>query len=61
MRKILIIAAAAVITAIVASGATVIVAQSAKDHTGTASNAVDMMQLMKDAKGLADEKADPVD
>jgi len=61
MRRILIIAAAAIITAIVASGATVIVAQSAKDSTATVSNAVDMMQLMKDAKNLADERADPVD
>ena len=59
MRQILIVAAAAIITAIVASGATVIVAQSAKDTT--VSNAVDMMQLMKDARNRADERADPVD
>jgi|EndMetStandDraft_5_1072996.scaffolds.fasta_scaffold116854_2 type II secretory pathway pseudopilin PulG len=61
MRQILIIAAAAIITAIVASGATVIVAQSAKNNTDTVSNAVDMMQLMKDARNRADERADPVD
>ena len=62
MRQIVIVAATAIITAIAASSATVIIAQSPKNpDAATVSSAVDMVQLMKDAKNLADEKADPVD
>jgi hypothetical protein len=62
MRKLIIIAATAVITAIAASWATVIIAQSPKNPgAATLSSAVDMVQLMKDAKSRADENADPVD
>jgi hypothetical protein len=62
MRQIVIVAATAIITAIAASSATVIIAQSPKTpDAATVSSAVDMVQLMKDAKNLADEKADPVD
>ena len=62
MRQIVIVAATAIITAIAASSATVIIAQSPNNpDAATLSSAVDMVQLMKDAKNLADEKADPVD
>jgi hypothetical protein len=62
MRQIVIIAATAMITAIAASWATVIIAQARKSpDAAVVSSAVDMIQLMKGAKNLADEKADPVD
>jgi hypothetical protein len=62
MRQIVIVGVTAMITAIAASWATVIIAQAPKPaDAAVVSSAVDMMQLMKAARNLADEKADPVD
>ena len=61
MRPIVIIAAA-MIMAIAASWATVIIAQSPKNPGATGMlSATDLVQQVKNAKNLADEKADPVD
>lgn len=57
MRPIVIIAAA-MVTAIAASWATVIIAQSPRSPDPSVAH---MMQLMRDAANLADAKADPVD
>jgi len=60
MRQVVIVAA--VVAATAASWATVIIAQSPKNPGATGMlNATDLMQQVKDAKNLADEKADPVD
>jgi len=61
MRQIVIIATTAMITAIAASWATVIIAQARKNPDAAVVSAAELMQLMKGAKNLADEKADPVD
>jgi hypothetical protein len=61
MRQIVIIATTAMITAIAASWATVIIAQARKNPDAAVVSAAELMQLMKGAKSLADEKADPVD
>jgi len=60
MRQVVIIAT--VVAATAASWATVIIAQSPKNPAATGMlSATDLMQQVKDAKNLADEKADPVD
>ena len=60
MRQVVIIAAVVATTA--ASWATVIIAQSPKNPGATGMlSATDLVQQVKDAKNLADEKADPVD
>ena len=60
MRQVVIIAT--VVAATAASWATVIIAQSPKNPGATGMlSATDLVQQVKDAKNLADEKADPVD
>ena len=58
MRQVVIIAT--VVAATAASWATVIIAQSPKNPSATGIS-IDLVQQVKDAKNLADEKADPVD
>jgi len=63
MRETVIVAAmTAVITAIISIWATsVIIAHSKAPDAALASTAVDLIQLINDARSVADDEADPVD
>jgi hypothetical protein len=60
MRQTVIVAATtALVTALVASwGTTIIVANTEKPEAATASTSIDVMKMMRDAKGLPEEKFD---
>ena len=60
MRQTVIVAATtALVTAIVASwGTTVIIGYTEHPEAATASTSIDVMKMMRDAKGLPEEKFD---